>query len=102
VLLDALEARDFTSTAFRTVSAEPVASAPHLGALPGGAGDEEMSVGKIEGIVEQLKVLRMLDERFTALSVAANCVYWKLGVSYQAFVEVRLDTVSYYPLLILS
>ncbi|RSH83659.1 hypothetical protein EHS25_005563 [Saitozyma podzolica] len=67
VLLDALEARDLTGTAFRTVSAEPVASAPHLGALPGGAGDVEMSVGKIEGIVEQLK----------------------LGVSYQAFVERR-------------
>jgi hypothetical protein len=63
---------------------------------------EKMSVGEIKGIVEQLKVLRILDERSTALSVAANCAYWKLGVSYQAFADVSLDTALYYPLLIIA
>jgi hypothetical protein len=56
-----------------------------------------MSVGEVKTI---MKVLRTLDERSTALSVATNFAYWKLGVSYQAFADVSLPTILSRTLLI--
>jgi hypothetical protein len=97
-LLDALDARDFVGTASRAISAHPFTAPAILpGALPRDAVDEVMSVSDVAGIMEQLKVLRTLDERSTALSVAINLAHWKLGVSYQAFADdVRFDDTQAY------
>jgi hypothetical protein len=93
-LLDALEVRDFARTTSGAVSAHPVsASVVRPDALRRDGGDVVMSVSEVKAIMEQLTVLRTLDERSTALSVAINFAYWKLGVSYQAFADVSLPTI---------
>jgi hypothetical protein len=98
-LLDALEVRDFAgttsgATTSGAVSAHPVAaSVVRPDALRRDGGDEVMSVSEVKAIMDQLTVLRTLDERSTALSVAINFAYWKLGVSYQAFADVSLPTI---------
>jgi hypothetical protein len=90
-LLDALEGRDFAPITSGAVSADPVAaSVVRPDALRRDGGDVVMSVSEVKAIMEQLTVLRTLDERSTALSVAINFAYWKLGVSYQAFADVSL------------
>jgi hypothetical protein len=53
-----------------------------------------MSSSEVKGIMEQLEVLRTLDERSIALSAAIKFAYWKLGVSYQAFAPVNGDFTS--------
>jgi hypothetical protein len=59
----------------------------------GGDVDVAMSsLIEVKGIVEQLSVLRTLDEQSTALSVSTNFAYWRLGVAYQAFPEVKFYT----------
>jgi hypothetical protein len=92
--LDALEVRDFAGTTSGAVSAHPVAASVVLpDALRRDIGDVEMSVSEVKTIMQQLTVLRTLDERSTELSVATNFAYWKLGVSYQAFADVSLPTL---------
>jgi hypothetical protein len=50
------------------------------------------SASEIKGIVDQLRVLQNLDERYMTLSVSTNFAYWRLGVAYQAFADVSLYT----------
>jgi hypothetical protein len=100
-LLDALEVRDFADTTSRPVSAHPVAASVVLpDALRRDGGEVVMSVSEVKTIMDQLTVLRTLDERCTVLSVATNFAYWKLGVSYQAFADVSLPTILSRTLLI--
>jgi hypothetical protein len=81
-LLDALEGRDFAPTTSGAVSADPVAaSVVRPDALRRDGGDVVMSVSEVKAIMEQLTVLRTLDERSTTLCVAINFAYWKLGLS---------------------
>jgi hypothetical protein len=90
--LDALEVRNFKLAAPpRTASGAPAIS---TSTPPGDAEEETMSTSEVKGIMEQLKVLRTLDERSIALSVTTNFAYWKLGVSYQAFAHVSGDVTS--------
>jgi hypothetical protein len=94
-LLDALEGRDFARTTSGAVSAHPVAaSLVRPDDLRRDGGDVVMSVSEVKAIMEQLTVLRTLDERSTALSGAINFAYWKLGFSYQAFADVSFPTNS--------
>ena len=94
-LLDALEARDFTS-AIRHAASHPKPLPTPCEGLMGEEVDVAMSsASEIKGIMEQLRVLQTLDERSMTLSVSTNFAYWRLGVAYQAFADVSLYTRHY-------
>jgi hypothetical protein len=93
VLLDALVHKDFSQVnhaaqaagiqeeRLSTVSCRtPSASAEDVAIA---------SAGTAEGILYRFQDLQALDDRSQALSVATNWAYWRLGVSYQSFVDVR-------------
>jgi hypothetical protein len=89
-LLDALEARNFTS-AIRHAASHPKPLPTSCEGLMGEEVDVAMSpASEIKGITDQLRVLQTLDERYMTLSVSTNFAYWRLGVAYQAFADVSL------------
>ena len=95
-LLDALEARNFTS-AIRHASSHPKLLPTPCEGLMGEEVDVAMSsASELKGIMDQLRILRTLDERYMTLSVATNFAYWRLGVAYQAFADVSLY-MRHYP-----
>jgi hypothetical protein len=47
------------------------------------------SVSQAQGILEPLQRLDRLEDRTLGLSVATNFAYWRLGVNYERFCEVR-------------
>jgi hypothetical protein len=47
------------------------------------------SVSQAQGILESLQGLDKLEDRTLGLSVATNFAYWRLGVNYERFCEVR-------------
>ena len=91
-LLDALEARD----SIRHAGSHPKPLPTSCEGLMGEEVDVAMSsASEIKGIMDQLRVLQMLDERSMTLSVSTNFAYWRLGVAYQAFADVSFarDTI---------
>jgi hypothetical protein len=94
-LLDALEARDYTS-AIRHAASHPKYLPTSCEGLMGEEVDVAMSsASEIKGIMDQIRVLQTLDERSMTLSVSTNFAYWRLGVAYQAFADVSLYTRHY-------
>ncbi len=92
ILLDALILKDF-SPVNREVQAagiqEERLSRVSCRALPASAEDVAIaSAGTAEGILYRFQDLQALEDRSQALSVATNWAYWRLGVSYQSFVDV--------------
>jgi hypothetical protein len=91
-LLDALEAWNFTSTIRHAASHPKALPTPPEGSM-GEEKDVAMSTAsEIKGIMDQIRDLQTLDERYMTLSVATNFAYWRLGVAYQAFADVSLYT----------
>jgi hypothetical protein len=94
-LLDALEARNFTSTIRRAASHPKHLPTPCEG-LMGEEVDVAMSTAsEIKGIMDQIRDLQTLDERYMTLSVSTNFAYWRFGVAYQAFADVSLYARHY-------
>jgi hypothetical protein len=97
VLLDALILKDFSQVNREAQAAgiqEERLSRVSCRGLPASAEDVAIaSAGTAEGILYRFQDLQALDNRSQALSVATNWAYWRLGVSYQTFVDVR-TTVS--------
>ncbi|GFZ44318.1 hypothetical protein JCM24511_02040 [Saitozyma sp. JCM 24511] len=86
-LLDALEARDYTS-AIRHAASHPKPLLTSCEGLTGEEVDVPMSsASEIKGIRDQLRVLQTLDQRAMTLSVSTNFAYWRLGVAYQSFAD---------------
>jgi hypothetical protein len=94
-LLDALEARNFTSTIHHAASHPKPLPTPCEG-LMGEEVDVAMSTAsEIKGIMDQIRVLQTLDQRYMTLSVSTNFAYWRFGVAYQAFADVSLYARHY-------
>jgi hypothetical protein len=94
-LLDALEARDYTS-AIRHEASHPKPLPTSCEGLMGEEVDVAMSTAsEIKGIMDQIRVLQTLDQRYMTLSVSTNFAYWRLGVAYQAFADVSLYARHY-------
>jgi hypothetical protein len=94
-LLDALEARDFTS-AIRHGASHPKPLPTSCEGLMGEEVDVAMSsASEIKGIMDQLMALETLDESYMTLTASTNFAYWRLGVAYQALADVSLyrDTI---------
>ncbi len=92
VLLDALVLKHFSQVNHNAQAAgiqEERLSRFSYRALTTAAEDVAMaSAGTAEGILYRFQDLQALEARSQTLSIATNWAYWRLGVSYQSFIDV--------------